>query len=411
MLKESKIKWIINKNKQINIKEAPIFLSEKEIQAVKQFFTGIASYKPTPLLHLDNLSKQWGLRGIYIKDESHRFELNAFKALGSLYAMASVICDRIGTKPSETTFEALVSDDMKEKIGSLLFVSATDGNHGRGVAWAARKLGHKAMIFMPKGSSLYRLKMIQDEGAQASITDLNYDDAVRYAYKYAQENGGVLIQDTAWEGYEEIPARIMQGYAVIMDEVIDVFQKSEKLFPTHIFLQAGVGSFAGAIQGYLVERFGVNCPITVVLEPKNVNCHYRTAQANDGKIHSVKGDFHTIMAGLSCGEPNPVAWGILQQHASAFVSCADSVSATGMRILASPLRGDHAVISGESGALGMGFLAKLMHASTKEEKSLAKELRLTKDSRILLISTEGDTDPEQYQRIVWEGAYSSVLSD
>ena len=405
----TQIQWILNpgQGRRITDHTASTFLHPDHIDTAKRLIAGVPAYEPTPLVYLDALSTQWSLGGIYVKDESHRFQLNAFKALGGLYAIATVICRRLGLEVGDVTFEQLVSEEIRTKVGPLLFVSATDGNHGRGIAWAARRLGQNAMIFMPKGSSPHRLERIRAEGAGAEIIDLNYDDAVRYAHQYAQEKGGILVQDTAWEGYEEIPTLIMQGYAVIMEEVLDSLKKQGRPLPTHVFLQAGVGSFAGAMQGYLTERFGAQCPITVILEPKAVACHYRSALENDGNIHPITGNFHTIMAGLSCGEPSLVSWRILHRDANVFATCADSIAATGMRILAAPLPGDRAVISGESGAVGMGLLSRLSTPVTQEEAALKQALRLDHTSHILLISTEGDTDPVHYRRIVWEGAYPS----
>lgn len=410
MRHSAQIQWILNpaKGERIEDRAASAFLHPNHIHTAKRLISGIPAYEPTPLVSLDALSAHWDLGGIYVKDESHRFQLNAFKALGGLYAISNVICRRLGLEIGDTTFEQLVSPKLKAKTGRLLFVSATDGNHGRGIAWAARLLGHDAVIFMPKGSSPYRLEHIRAEGARADITDLNYDDAVRYARQYSEEMGGILVQDTAWEGYEDIPSLIMQGYGVIVEEILDSLKEQGRPFPTHVFLQAGVGSFAGAIQGYLTERFGEQCPVTVIVEPETVACHYHTALADDGGLHPITGDFQTIMAGLSCGEPSLVSWRILHQNATVFATCADSMAATGMRILAAPLPGDRSVISGESGAVGMGLLSRLANPATEEETALKLALRLDQTSHVLLISTEGDTDPAQYRRIVWEGAYPSA---
>lgn len=409
MMYNSPTQWILNPN-QGGRSEGPAasaFLHPRHIQKARAFIAGMPGYTPTPLVYLDHLATRWNLGGIYVKDESHRFQLNAFKALGGLYAIATLLCRHLGLSMEDVTYDQLVSLAEKSASGPLLFVTATDGNHGRGVAWAARQLGQNAMIFMPKGSSPYRLHRIRAEGAGAEITNLNYDDTVRYARQYAQEKGGVLVQDTAWEGYEEIPSLIMQGYGIIMEEILENLIQTERPLPTHVFLQAGVGSFAGAIQGYLAERFGSDCPITLILEPNTVACHYKTALANDGAIHSVTGDYQTIMAGLCCGEPSPVSWRILHQYASAFVSCGDSVAATGMRILAAPLPGDSTVIAGESGAVGAGLLARLINPATEHEVALKEALRLDHTAHVLIISTEGDTDPDHYRQIVWEGAYPS----
>jgi len=255
---------------------------------------------------------------------------------------------------------------------------------------------------MPKGSAAERLENIRAEGADASITDLNYDGCVRLAGRQAEEQGWVMVQDTAWEGYEEIPAWIMQGYGTMGLEAYE--QLPEK--PTHIFLQAGVGSMAGAIAGLFASIYGKDRPIIVVVEPNKADCLYRTALANDGRRRFVTGDMDTIMAGLACGEPCSIAWDILSRCADHFISCPDYVAAKGMRILGNPLRGDDRVISGESGASAFGCAAEIM--TNPELEEIKKTLRLDENSRILFFSTEGDTDRANYRAITWDGAYPSI---
>lgn len=378
------------------------FLSKSSIEKVRNFFYTFPNYSETPLVKLKNLAKYFGVKEICVKDESKRFGLNAFKALGGSYAVSRCICDKLGISIEDTSFEMLKSKEVKKKLGNLIFVTATDGNHGRGVAWAARQFGFKSIVYMPKGSAEDRLENIKKEGAEASITDMNYDDAVRYAKSVSDKIGGIMVQDTAWEGYEKIPTWIMQGYTTIIDEAVS--QIKEDTF-THVFLQAGVGSFAGSILGYLVNKYKDKRPISVVVEPKNAACIYKSASSGDGKIHSIIGDMKTIMAGLACGEPNTISWRILRDYANAYVSCPDYVSARGMRILGNPLNGDDKVVSGESGAVGMGLLSLILDKS--ELKDCRKKLNLDKNSTILVISTEGDTYPERYRKVVWDGKYQS----
>ena len=237
---------------------------------------------------------------------------------------------------SKLPFSVLTSKEIKKKLGDLTFITATDGNHGRGVAWMAKHLQQKSVVYMPKGSSQMRLKAIQAEGANASITDLNYDDAVRLANKKAKENNWIMVQDTAWKGYEKIPLWIMQGYSTIMSEIIEELEKFKEK-PTHVFLQAGVGSFAGAMQALLTEIYGSEKPITIICEPHGANCIYNSFKADDGKPHNVTGDLKTIMAGLACGEPNTISWEILRDYSNFALSCDDSISAKGMMVLSAPL--------------------------------------------------------------------------
>lgn len=379
------------------------FLSPNVAGKAQRFHSSFPEYEVTPLWDLKQLALDWNVANILVKDESYRFGLNAFKVLGGAYALGRYICETTGMDPDEMEHKGLRSSEVKEKLGDVVFVTATDGNHGRGVAWAARQFGCRSVVFMPKGSASMRLENIQKEGALASITDFNYDDAVRYAMEYASKKQGVMIQDTAWEGYEDIPTWIMQGYTTIAAEIEMQLKQMQLLRPTHVFLQAGVGSYAAAIQGFLAACFGPDRPITVIVEPNAADCLYRSITIDDGEPHAVTGDMDTIMAGLACGEPNTIGWKVLRDYADWFFSCPDSVAARGMRILANPLPTDPKITSGESGAVGLGLLSILMERS--DYADLRAEMKLDENARILLISTEGDTDQEGYRRVVWDGAH------
>ncbi|HAT4071952.1 diaminopropionate ammonia-lyase [Clostridium perfringens] len=394
-----KILWKLNTLPKTDKEDCIKFLSKEEVSKAKNFHESFSEYDKTPLVELDNLAKRIGVKGIYLKDESYRFGLNAFKVLGGSFAMGRYLADRLGEDIKDLPYERLTSDEVREKLGDITFVTATDGNHGRGVAWTANKLKQKSVVYMPKGSSLQRLNNIKAEGADASITDLNYDDAVRLATKYADEHNGLMVQDTAWEGYEKIPAWIMQGYGTMALEALEQLNSIKVIKPTHIFVQAGVGSLAGAVQGFFASEFGEECPKTVIVESNLADCFYKSAIADDGEARFVGGDMQTIMAGLACGEPNTIGWEVLKNHSTAFVSCPDWVSAKGMRILGNPLKGDEKVTSGESGAVTTGLLYEIM--TNEDYKDLKEALELDENSRVLLFSTEGDTDPEKYREIVW----------
>lgn len=370
-------------------------INAEVINEVRRFHKGFDQYEMTPLIGLGKLAEYLGVGNIHIKDESKRFGLNAFKVLGGSYAIGKFIAEKLGKELEGLDFEYLKSDEVREEIGEITFVTATDGNHGRGVAWAARELGQKCVVYMPRGSSEIRLENIRAEGAEASIIEGNYDDAVRLSDVMAKEHGWVVIQDTAWEGYERIPTWIMQGYGTIMDEIKEQLDEE----PTHVFLQAGVGSFAGAMAGFLLSEYGEEGPQIYIVEPDKADCLYRSAVK--GEIEIVEGDMATIMAGLACGEPNTITWELLKDYSQGFISCPDYVSARGMRMMAAPLPGDRQIISGESGAVGLGVLSLIME---REDYSHIRErMNLGKDSRILIISTEGDTDPVKYREIVWDG--------
>jgi diaminopropionate ammonia-lyase len=375
--------------------------SAAEAARVLAFHKSFCEYAPTPLASLDALAADLGLGRIFLKDESKRFRLNAFKVLGGSYAIGRILAERLGRPIEELTRDELASPAVREKIGNLTFVSATDGNHGRAVAWTARELGQKVVVFMPKGSAQERVANIRAAGAECHVTEYNYDDSVRIANEYAERNGGVMVQDTAWEGYEDIPRWIMQGYMTVAVEILEQLRGLGADAPTHLFLQAGVGSFAGAILGKMAAALGDETPVTAIVEPHQANCIFRSLRAQDGLPHSVTGEMRSIMAGLACGEPSTISWGVLRDYSAAAISCSDHIAANGMRILAAPRPGDPAVVSGESGAVTTGILEYIMkHPDGRE---IAAALSLTRESRVLLISTEGDTSPETYRDIVWYG--------
>ena len=255
---------------------------------------------------------------------------------------------------------------------------------------------------MPKGSSELRAQAIRDAGrAEVQIMDVGYDDAVRHAARMAEENGWHLVQDTSWEGYQQIPTWIVQGYTTMAAEAADQLEAEGFSRPSHVFLQAGVGAMAGGVTGYLAGRYAENRPVFSTVEPEDMACIYKSILTADGEPHAVEGDCSTIMAGLNCGEPCTVTWPVLRTFTSFAFSCADPVAALGMRLLAAPHKGDEPIVSGESGAATTGLLAVL--AASEAFAGLRREMGLDSSSVVLLFSTEGDTDPEQYRRIVYAG--------
>lgn len=375
------------------------FMSLENAKKVQAFHASFPVYKETPLAVLRETAGLLGIDNIYVKDESYRFGLNAFKVLGGSYAIGNYLAQKLGKTLSEMPYERLVSEEVRKELGDITFVTATDGNHGRGVVWTAGQLRQRAVVYMPKGSAAERLENIRAEGAEASITDLNYDGAVRLANRQAQEKGWVMVQDTAWEGYEDIPQWIMQGYGTMGYEAYT--QLPEK--PTHIFLQAGVGSMAGAVAGFFAGVYGKDRPIITIVEPDKADCIFRTAKAADGRLHVVTGDMDTIMAGLACGEPCSIGWNVLKDYADYFISCPDYMAAQGMRILGNPAAGDSRVIAGESGAAAFGCVSEILR--NPRYAQIKERLKLNKTSRALFFNTEGDTDRENYRSIVWDGIY------
>lgn len=389
------LKMDIADNKNFTAETSPLF-SREEAQKARAFHKQLEGYEPTPLCSLDAFARLIGVKKVLVKDESKRFGLNAFKMLGGAYAIARLLCEKYQIDINDFTFDAFKA----MKTEKMTFATTTDGNHGRGVAWAAQQLGQNAVIYMPKGSAQERVDHILRLGAECIVTDMNYDDTVRLTMKKAQELGWQVVQDTSWEGYTKIPTWIMQGYATMADEAAEQIAALGTK-PTHVLLQAGVGAMAAGVLGYLVDVYGARNLHSVTVEPELADCVYRSGVK--GELVNVGGDMATIMAGLACGETNPLGWPLLKSCTTQFVSCQDSVAALGMRVLGNPLGDDPRIISGESGAVGVGLLAAV-HYHPQREQLMAK-LGLNADSVVLAISTEGDTDVKHYREVVWEGKH------
>lgn len=368
---------------------------------IRRFHRQLPGYQMSPLKGLSNLAARLGLGGIWVKDESARLDLQSFKVLGGSYAIYKLIQKRLSLEDQELSFADLANGMVREKLGDITFAAATDGNHGRGVAWSAAQMGFKSVIYVHKLTSQGRIRAIESSGARVVVVDGNYDDAVRQVSRDAQQNGWEVVSDTSWKGYEDIPKWVMQGYTTMLSEAQEQLAAQGLSQPTHIFVQAGVGSLAAATIGFYSNLFGTDGVRTCVIEPTKAACLYHSAQAEDGLPHNVEGDLNTIMAGLACGEPNPIAWEILKDQADYFAICPDFVAAMGMRVYGVPLHGDPVVISGESGAVTLGALMYIMqHASGREFR---EQFGLGPESQVLLINTEGNTSPDEFRYVVWEG--------
>lgn len=369
-----------------------------EALTAKKFHESLENYQKTPLVYLDGLAKKLQISDIMVKDESKRFSLNAFKGLGGSYAMFRIICEVLGLDYRTAQLKDLLQDSFKATLQAIEFVTATDGNHGKGVSWAAGIFGCKAHVYMPNGLQEVRAEAIRNAGpAYVEITQFNYDDTVRFAQTQSEANGWYLIQDTAWEGYEEVPTWIIQGYLTMILETVEELE-TKQIKPTHVFLQAGVGAMAGGVVGFLANYYKEDKPIIVIVEPQVADCIYRSKLIDDGAMHTIEGSPFTIMAGLNCGTPCKVTWGELSKLPKFYVSCADSVAACGMRTYHQPVAGDSQIISGESGAVTMGLVKTIL--ADEQYKSLKESMKLNSESQILLINTEGDTDPENYEAII-----------
>ena len=402
------LKWTVNHVPGSDDKFLDL-MSEENVTKANEFHKSFPQYSVTPLQKLSALASYLGVKGIYCKDESYRFGLNAFKVLGGSYAMGRYIAKELGRDISQLPYNVLSSDKLREEFGQATFFTATDGNHGRGVAWAAKRLGQKAVVRMPKGTTKTRFDNIAKEGAEVTIEEVNYDDCVRMAAaEAAKTEHGIIVQDTAWAGYEEIPSWIMQGYGTLVLEADKQLKENGVDRPTHVFVQAGVGSLAGAVVGYFAHKYKENPPVMVVCEASAADCLYRSAVQADGNLVNVTGDLQTIMAGLACGEGNTIGWDILKNHVTVFASCPDWMSAKATRIYANPLENDPHIISGESGSVPLGLAYTALN--DEDAKDLKEALKLDENSNILVISTEGDTDPVRYREIVWDGLYGTTES-
>ena len=348
----------------------PQQFNEENYKKVQDYHKSLAVYEPTPLVSLDGLAEELGVKAVYLKDESMRFGLNAFKALGASYAIGNLLKN--------------IGSDKKP-----IFVTATDGNHGRAVAWAAAQAGCKSVVFMPKGTAQCRVDAIHEvSDADVTITDLNYDDAVRFAAAYAKQHSAYLVQDTGFEGYEDIPWDITLGYTHMAAEAADMLGDT---VPTHVFLQAGVGSMAGGVLGYLTDRYGSGAFKTSIMEAYDTGCIFDSVK--QGCLVASGGNPKTIMAGLNCGEANIFTFPVLRDFAEFFFKLPDYVTEEGMRRLAK-----EGIVAGECGAIGTGLLINI--CKKQEFADMKAQMGLDENSVVLLFSTEGNTDPDSYERIV-----------
>ncbi|MEA4922324.1 MAG: diaminopropionate ammonia-lyase [Eubacteriaceae bacterium] len=357
----------------------PEMFKKENYDAVRSFHRSLASYSVTPLISLPGLAERLAVSDLYVKDESKRFGLNAFKGLGAGYAVNEVL-----------------EECRKNGEENPVFVTATDGNHGRAVAWAADIAGCRSYVFMPKGSKEVRAQAIRDMGdSTVEIMDLSYADCVRHASAFADEHGYYLVQDTGFDGYEDIPNAITLGYTTLAAEISDQLYDM-KAVPSHIFLQAGVGSMAGGVTGWLKDHYGKDCPVISIVEAEESACCFESAK--QGKTIDIYGDTPTIMAGLNCTEANIFTLPVLTENADFFFKCADSITELGMRALAHPQNPDAIVVSGESGAVTTGLVISL--CTDPAFKNMKDALGLDENSVIVTISSEGDTDPEGYRSII-----------
>lgn len=343
--------------------------------AVREFHRGLPGYEVTPLHRCDGLARALGLARVMVKDESHRFGLEAFKALGASWAL-----ERLRTGRS----------------GPVTVTTATDGNHGRAVAWAARRLGCEAVIFIPAHSAAARVEKIRREGARVELVHGTYDEAVAKAEAAGRQNGWQVVSDTGYPGYLEIPRWIAEGYATLFEEAGEQHESAGLESPDVVLIQAGVGSLMHAAVDHF--RGLARQPTIVAVEPGQSDPLFASISSPDGSPTPSAGKQDSIMAGLNCGAVSLAAWPTVRRGVDLFLTIDDRHAEEAMRRLARPAEGDPLIVAGESGAAGLAGLLALL-----EEPRLApaKEfLRLGPATNVLVISTEGATDPVGYDRIV-----------
>lgn len=351
-------------------------------------------YAVTPLHSLPALAQAMGVARVHYKDEGSRFGLGSFKALGGAYAVARLLCRELGTQLGRSlSTQDLLTPEVRTLCATITVTCATDGNHGRSVAWGAQMFGCPCVIYIHATVSEGRKDAIAQYGAQVVRTPGNYDDAVRQADLDAKAHGRFVISDTSYPGYMDVPRDVMQGYQLMVEEAAQ--QLPER--PTHIFVQAGVGGLAAAVCGYFWERDAGDRPVFVVVEPDKADCITQSAKA--GQLTAVTGDIDTLMAGLACGETSHLAWEILEKGTDAFCVIDDEAAVAAMRVLAHPLGQDPVIVAGESAVAGV---AAAIAASQSE--AATQTLGLNADSRILFFGSEAATDPALYAQLVGESA-------
>lgn len=359
------VDFLINPGLDRSLAYGPELQAIQSLACARQAMRAISAwpgYAPTPLVALPSLAASIGVASLHIKHEGHRFELQSFKALGGAYVVE--LWAAAAHDPAQVTFTC-----------------ATDGNHGRSVAWGARRVGAKSVIFVHETVSEGRAAAIASFGADVRRVGRTYDDAVRAADEAARINGWLLVSDTSYPGYDQIPRDVMQGYSVLPAEI-----EAQGLAPTHVFVPGGVGGLAASVLAFAWERYGPDRPRLIVVEPERAACLLASARAR--RATTIGGDLKTIMAGLSCGEPSLLAWDILQPGADAFAAITDDAAAAAMRKLA---RLGMAI--GESGAAGLAGLLAL-------DQVKRSALGMDASSRVLIYGTEGATDPDVYRHIV-----------
>ena len=369
-------------------------LSLEAFELAKKEITTWHNYEPTPLHIFTDIARDAGVSSIAYKDENFRFSLKSFKALGGAYAVANLLIKKLKDIGINASSKDLITGTYKHETSKITVCCATDGNHGRSVAWGAQQFGCNCEIYIHRNVSVGRENAIAKYGAQVNRIKGNYDDSVRLAAEVADKNDYTVVSDTSYEGYTDIPKDVMQGYTVMVDESLKQLDE----MPTHVFLQGGVGGFPAAVVSFIVESLEFP-PIFVMVEPTNADCLFQSAVNEKPTV--IHGELDTIMAGLACGEVSLLAWSILESYVPHFMSITDESIPKVMQLLANR---DKPIVAGESAVTGLaGFLIACNDSDLKEK------LSINESSKILFFGTEGDTDETMYEELVGRSS-SEVLS-
>lgn len=365
-------------------------LGEAGAEEAEHFLAERRNHAETPLHALPAMAAELGVGSIHVKDEGFRLGLGSFKALGGSYAVIRLVLEEAQKRLGRSVdIGELHAPDVAAVAAGMTFACATDGNHGRSVAQGAQLVGARSVIFVHAGVSEERVAAIARFGAEMVRVDGSYDQSVVEAARVAAERGWTVVSDTSWPGYELIPGLVMQGYTVMVREALRRLSQP----PTHVFLQAGVGGFAAAVAGHFSILFGEQRPTVVVVEPTRAACIYATAEA--GHPVKIAHDAPTVMAMLECYEASPLAWRVLVRVADAFMTVDEEGAVAVMNRLARPSGSDPAIVSGESGGAGLAGLIRALAAP-----EMRSALGLDANSRVLVINTEGATDPGRYAELV-----------
>jgi diaminopropionate ammonia-lyase len=368
--------YLLNNPKRPAVKLSKKFTDIYKSDEMRRFHRRLRCYAPTPLISLPKLARSLGVKELLVKDESKRYRINTFKSLGASYAIAKVVSQR-----------------RKEK---LIFCTATDGNHGRSVAWAAKNARQKSVIYVPNYTTEQRIRNIKKLNAEVIVVDGDYDQAVAMAREESEKKGYILIQDNSWEGYTEIPMYITAGYKTMMTEMENSIHPPEEPRVDFVFLQGGNGTFASSVVAYYRIRYSRKMPTLVCVEPSECDCLMESFR--NGKLTKTTKSQNTVLTGLRCGTPALLAWEILKDGIDVFMSIPDSYGIKAMQDFYYPFKKDKQIFAGESGAAGLGGLIAM--ACDLDLQGLKKEVGLNEESRVLVFVTEGVTDSEVFEELI-----------